>query len=542
MASSKVITNPQEGINRGVNIVADAVEATLGAKGLSVGIAKTTHQGEIYERTILVDGVSVARAINLKDEAENFSAQILIEAARKQVSAVGDGTSVTISLARAIIKQASPIIAAGEHPQTLRPGLEAGVEKLLTEIKKISKPVTKLDDLIRVATISAKDPILGKLIGETVHTIGENGIVTAEESKSTETTVDHKKGMQLDKGWRHEVFVTNPERMEASLDLPYLLITDKTLTSLVPLTNLLNEFAPKAKKLVIIAPDISGDALTNLAINKARNTLLPLCIQAPSFGKTQKDILQDIAILTGARFISEDLGDEFEKVTMKDLGQCESVTATQTESIIAGGLGKKKEIAERASAIKKRLEEGQSEFDTMRLKERLGKLAAGVAVIHVGGHTEIEMKERRERAIDGIKATQAAMKEGIVPGGEIIYLAAREVLDQSILAEKILYKALERPFRCLVENAGYDGGRELQKLFEDNRILGVQDKKYHFEIGLNVENGMNINMVTAGIIDPTAVPLNALSNALSVAIQLITCKTIIIPDDEKDTMSQLQQA
>ncbi len=528
---SKVLFTPQDKLMAGVNTVADAVELTLGPRGNNVGIAKTNPRGEVYDRTILHDGVSVSLAIHLKDEAENFGAQTLIEASRKQRDSVGDGTSVTICLARAIMKQASPIIAAGTNPQELRPGLEKGIEKLQTALTKISQPITTLKDMTRVATISAEDETLGKLIAQTVEKVGVDGIVTAEESKSSETTVDHQTGMQLDHGYYHELFVTNPDRMEATLEHPYILVTDKPITSLVPLAPFLNDFVAKAKKLVIIAPDISRDALGLFIQNKLEGKMLPLCIKAPSFGQDQKDKLQDIAVLTGARFITEDAGHEFEKVTMADLGKCQSITASKTETIMAGGMGKKSLIAERVALIKKTLENPETEFAKMKLQERLGKLTSGVAVIHVGGHTEIEMKERRERVIDGIAATKAAMREGIVPGGEIVYLTIREVLNQSILAEKILYKALEQPFRRLVENAGYDGGELLAKLADSTTP----------NAGYDVTKGEFRNMIFAGIIDPTAVPKNALNNAASVSIQLLTTKALILPDDAKDTsLPQLQ--
>jgi chaperonin GroEL len=533
---TRIIHTPLEKTMRGVNAVADVVEVTLGPGGNNVGIAKTNPRGEIYERTIIHDGVNVARAVDLKDEAENFGAQVLVEAARKTVDVVGDGTTATICLARAIMKQAAPIIAAGENAQVLQPGLNKGIAKLLVELEKHTTPVKGLEDLIKVATISAEDEYLGKMIGKTLHGVGVDGVVTAEESKSIETTVDHQKGMQIDKGWYHEFFVTNPDRMEATLEHPYILVTDKPINSLVPLAPMLNEFITKAKKLVIISPEISRDALGLFVQNKLEGKMLPLCIKAPSFGKNQKDILQDIAILTGATFITEDAAMELEQVTMKDLGKCESITSTKTDTIIAGGMGKKKLINDRIASIKKGMEEQTSDFDRLKHQERLGKLTNGVVVIHVGGHTEIEMKERRERVIDGIAATKAAMKHGIVPGGETIYLTIREVLDQSILAEKILYKALEQPFRRLVENAGYDGGEKLAGITHQ-----IREGKYKEKTVFHVILGAWCNYESFGIIDPAAVPINALQNGNSVACKLLTMAATIIPDDEKDSLPQLQQ-
>lgn len=526
MRDTKVIKNPQEGIKIGVDTVADAVETTLGVKGLSVGISKVDPRGDIYERIIIVDGVSVAKAINLKDEAENFSAQVLIEAAKKQVDAVGDGTSVTISLARAIMKQAAPIIAAGEHPQTIKAGLEKGVEKLLAILEKQAKPIKTEQDLIQIATISTKDEQLGKLIGQIIYKIGVDGVITAEESKEQETTIDHQTGLQLDHGWYREWFMTNPERMEAVIDNPYILVTDKPITSLVPLTNLLNDLLKKSKKLVVISPDISLDALALFIQNKIENKLLPLCIKAPGFGDNQKAQLADIAIMTGATYISEDAGYEFENLTIKDLGRAEVVTALKDSSIIAGGKGDKVEIKKRIESLKLQIKEKSgSEFEDLKKRERLGKLTNGVVIVHVGGQTEIEMKERRERVIDGIKASQAALRDGIVPGGEIVYLDIRQVLDQSILSEKILYNALERPFICLVENAGYNGGQMLSKI-EGTKILPIE------AWGIDLNTGTLENLWNQGIIDPAAVPINALKNALSVSCQLLTTKMLIIPDRE----------
>lgn len=530
MNDNKVNFNPTEKIMQGVNIVADAVETTLGAKGLSVGISKTDPRGGIYDRLIVVDGVTVASSINLKDEEVNFSAQIMIEAAKKQRDSVGDGTSVTISLARAILKQAAPLIAAGEHPQTLKGGLERGVEKLLEALTKQAKPIKTEEDLIKVATISTKDEVLGKLIGEIVYKIGVDGVITAEESKEQETTVEHQTGLQLDHGWYREWFVTNPERMEAVIDNPYILVTDKPITSITPLTPLLNELVKKSKKIVVISPDISLEALAMFIQNKIENKLLPLCIKAPSFGDNQKAQLADIAAMTGATYISEDAGYEFENLTIKDLGRAEVVSATKDETIIAGGKGDKEEIAKRVASIKLTIKEKSgSEFEDLKRKERLGKMTNGVVVVHVGGQTEIEMKERRERVIDGIQAAKAALKNGIVPGGEIVYLEARQALNQSVAAEKILYKALERPFICLVENAGYNGGQLLERIGE-----AKYDRIHPFEnAGIDVMDGAVCNMLQIGVLDPAAVPINALKNALSVSTQLLTTKVLIIPDIDK---------
>lgn len=569
MNDTKVIINPQEGIIIGVNTVADVVETTLGAKGLSVGISKLDPRGAIYDRVIVVDGVTVAKAINLKDEAQNFSAQILIEAAKKQVDAVGDGTSVTISLARAILKQAAPLVAAGEHPQTIKAGLENGVTKLLEALKKQAKPIKTEEDLVRIATISTKDEMLGKLIGEIVYKIGLDGVITAEASKEQDTRIDHQTGLQLDHGWYREWFVTNPERMESVIENPYILVTDKPIVSLIPLTPLLNELVKKSKKIVVISPDISLDALAMFIQNKIENKLLPLCIKAPGFGDNQKAQLADIAVMTGATYVSEDAGYEFENLTIKDLGRADLVSATKDETIIAGGKGKKEEIDKRIASIKATMKEKSgSDFEDLKRKERLGKMTSGVVIVHVGGQTEIEMKERRERVIDGIQAAKAALRDGIVPGGEIVYLSAREALDRSIAAERILYKALERPFICLVENAGYNGGQMLERIIrptgkyifnkesgitpQDVAMIDLHDPEQMIIVngkpedqvkfipekkknaGIDVQTGEIVDMLKEGILDPAAVPINALMNALSVSCQLLTTKVLIIPDNDKE--------
>jgi chaperonin GroEL len=531
----KAITGEEcrKNLLEGVNIMGDTVGSTLGARGTNVGYVKLTPQGEVYARSINHDGVSVAESINLKDEAINFSAQILKEAAQKQRDAVGDGTTAVIVLAQAIINECFKIIGSGTNPMSLINGLNKGKDLIVSELKKQAIPVSGIKDLIRVASISARDEELGKIIAETLQKVGKDGVVTAEESKSEETTAEIQKGMQLDRGWLHPFFITNPQRMEALLENAYFLITDQPITSFIKIQNLLGEFVKQSKIIVIISPEIGGDVTPLLLKNKyENNSILPLCIQAPSMGEDQKNILQDLAILTDAKFISEEKGDKLEDIKVDDLGFAEYICSTKEDTIITGGRGTKEDIKKRAQAIKKQMDELDEGFDKERMKARYGKLTDGVAVIRVGGNTEIEMKGRRERVIDSIAATRAAMRTGIVPGGEVVYLEARKALQAFIspidlpgksdfnpLTNKILYQALYIPFQKLITNAGFD---------EVEIALAMNNKSK--EVGIDVTDGQVKNLIKAGIIDPVEVSVEAIKNAISVAIEIVTTRNIIVPD------------
>lgn len=507
-------------LQRGVNTIADAVGSTLGPRGQNVAIAKfIPNTGEIYERIVVHDGVTVAKSIDLPDEYENMGAQLLKEASQKQVDKVGDGTTAVMILARAIINECMGLVAAGVNPMSVREGLENQVDKLTLKLKKMAVPIKGFEEMKHIATVSSEDEDLGELVAKTLQKVGEEGVVTVEESKGPITTVEHQTGMQLDQGYLNPLFVTNPQRMEATLENTYILITDKSITTLVELASFFEEFVGTTNKnLVIISPDISGEALPLLIQNKLAGKLNTLCIKAPSFGQDQKNILQDIAIMTGGKFITEDAGYQFKDLTVDDLGFAEYVTATKSETIIVKGRGDKDEVAERVASIKKAMDEETQEFDRERMRARLGKLTNGVAVIRVGGMTEVEMKERRERVLDAVAATRAAMQEGIVAGGEIVYLHLRKFLGKD-QASRILKKALYEPFKMLITNA------DIGEVEASAMMLLHPEPSY----GIDVTDGKVKDMIQAGIVDPVLVPLYALQNALSVAIQIITTGSVIIP-------------
>lgn len=523
MDKTRVISGieAQNAILDGVNGMADPVKSTLGPKGSNFGTTKSS-KGEVFERKTLHDGVSVARSIDFLDEKINFSAQIIKEASQNQVDAVGDGTTVVMIIAQAIINEAMQLVASGVHRMSLRKGLEESTELLVKELETMATPVKDKKELEFVATISANDAELGGYIAEAFTTVGVDGVVTCEESKSPETTLEVQEGMQLDKGYMNEWFRTSQEREEAVLENAYFLITDKPITSLVEFSAFFEAFTKLSKNLVVISPDISGEALPLFIQNKMQGKLLTICIQAPSFGEDQKNILQDIAVLTDGKFISQDAGYQFQDLTIDDLGFAESITATKNDTIIVGGRGTKKALNQRIASIKKSMQTvdtgDKSDFDRERMKSRLGKLTNGVAIIRVGGQTEIEMKERRERVLDSIGATRAAMEKGIVAGGEIVYLHIRKLLKDTI-TDRILYKALYEPFKTLITNAD---------LSEIDMALALNGKSKDF--GIDVVDGEAKDMIKAGIVDPVLVSMNAIKNAVSVAVQLITTKSFTVPD------------
>jgi len=527
---SKILfdTDARDKIMEGVNILTEAVSMTLGPRGRNVGFCRGDQKGNIFGRDIVHDGVSVARAIELSDEFQNFGAQVVKEAAQKQVDACGDGTTCVVILAQAILQECIQITSTGVNPMGLRKGLEEGVDRLIKELDKHAKPIKTLAEQIQIATISAGDKELGELVGKTLHDIGVDGVVTIEESKSSETTVVRQQGLQFDKGYYHPLFMTDPKEMIAVAENTYVLVTDKDITSLEDMSTLLEAIAGRGATLTIISPNVGGEALPLLIQNKLAGKLLTLAIQAPSFGQNQKNVLQDIALLTDAKFITQDAGHELKDVVMGDLGFAEHITSTKNETIIVGGRGSKKTLSDRVKSIKKQMETEDNEFDQMKLKERYAKLTNGVAVINVGGHTEIEMKERKERVDDSVHATKAAMEKGIVVGGETIFLKIREMLGDSI-TDKILYRALEKPFNKLVENAGLDAGQLRE------RLLSYPD----LNMGIDVMDSKLKDLMKAGIIDPLLVPQRALYNALSVSIALLTTGALIVPELKEDALPKL---
>ena len=521
----------REKLLAGVNKAADVVGSTLGPLGRNVAMEQFVPTGELYaEPKVIHDGVSVAKGVDLPDFVENVGATLIKQASQKQVDEVGDGTTVVMILAQAIINECMQLVNAGVNPMSLRKGLEEGSDLLVKELEKLAIPIKSLKDMEFVATVSAGDPKIGKLIAETYQKVGKDGVITVEESKAPEQiSVEIQEGMQIDKGYLSPYFVTNPERMEAVLENAYFLITDKEITNFTELIPFLEEFVKLSKNLVVISPNIGGEAFPSFVQNKIQGKIFSLCVQAPSFGEDQKNILQDIAVLTDGVFLSKDAGFDLSKLTTDDLGFAESITSTKSASIIVGGRGTKKAVAQRVSEIKKAMEDVDlSDFDRERMRARIGKLTNGVAVIRAGGQTEVEMKERRERVLDSKEATKAAMEKGIVPGGEIVYLHIKKLLGDSI-TDKVLSKALYKPFQKLITNAG---------LSEVDMALALNGKGQNY--GVDVTTGEVKDMIKAGIVDPVLVGINAIKNAVSVAIQIITTDNVIVRDKD-DVMSRLQK-
>lgn len=515
---------PREKLLRGVDIMADAVSATLGPVSSSVAIAKANYKGDIYERIVLKDGVSVARAIDLEDEDENMGAQLLKEASQKQVDAVGDGTTVVMVLAQAIIHECFTLIASGVNGMGLRKGLEAGQKTLLAELTSKGTKITGSSQTKYIATISAEDETLGALVSDALAKQGVDGIIAVEESKNTETVTEYQKGMQLDRGFVHQYFVTNPNRMEAVLEDARVLVTDMPINSLVPLEKILNAVATSDKKLVIFAPDFDTEALGLLVNAKMEGKLLPLCVKVQAYLQHEKECLQDIGVLVGAKVISADAGHKFTDATVEWLGKAQNITADKNQTVIVGGGGKSEDIDLRATSIKNQIDISE-EFEKVKQEERLAKLTTGVCVIRVGGVTEIEMKERRERVLDAVAATKAALKTGIVPGGETIYLRLREALHpEKSMTDGILYRALEKPITKLLSNAGLDSGAYIEKL----RALDGKIDNVGIDV-TSLEPGVCKDMIQVGIIDPLAVPYNAIINAISVATQIVASNVVITP-------------
>lgn len=505
----------QEKIQIGAKTLTDAVSSTLGPAGRNVAITFANERGE-YGSIIVHDGVTVAKAIDLVDPFENIGARFLKESARKQVDSVGDGTTVTTLLGYSILSEINALVAAGHNPMLLRRGIEKAIKEMITEVKALAIPVKTLEQKKQVATVSAQDEELGNLIAEVIDDMGEDGLVVVEESTNDKTSVTKQAGFQIDKGWARPDFMTNPDRGEATIEAPYILVTDGMFNDLEPIKALLQQLATDRKKLVIIAPQFGVQAAGAMIDNKMRGVLPCLLIEAPSFGQNQKDVLQDIAIFTKAKFFADDTGLKLEDATLADLGRCEYVKSTQNETIFAGGIAKKEEIDIRIKELKNQLELTVLEFDQDKIKERIARLTSGVSVIKVGGSTEVEMKERLERVKDSVAATKAAVRSGIVPGGEVVYLNIRKKLDQKDFAQNIVYKALYQPFKKLLNNAAMNDGEWYEKLNHAAKNSGI-----------NVVTQEITDMIKAGIIDPSEVSCEALANACSTAIILSTTGYIV---------------
>ncbi|MBF8280894.1 MAG: groEL [Candidatus Magasanikbacteria bacterium] len=521
-------------LKHGVDKLANAVKVTLGPKGRNVVLDKG------YGSPIITkDGVTVAKEIDLEDKVEAIGADIVKEVASKTNDVAGDGTTTATVLAQAIIAEGLKNVTAGTNPLAIRRGIEKGVEAVVNFLKtSVSKPVGG-EDIAHVASIAANDAEIGKTIAEAMQKVGENGVITVEESQTFGVTTDVVQGMRFDKGYSSPYMITNPERMEAEYaDVP-ILITDKKISSVQDMLPLLEKIAQSGRKeIVIIAEEVDGEALATLIVNKLRGTFNALAIKAPGFGDRRKEILQDIAVLTGGRVITEEVGLKLEAAALDDLGRAAKITATKDYTTIVGGNGDKQKVAERVSQIKKLIEQTDSDFDREKLEERLAKLAGGVGIIKVGAATETEMKEKKHRIEDAVAATKAAVEEGIVPGGGVALLRARDVLKtvqvgaEEAREEKvgldILARALEEPIRQIAENAGKDGA-VVVNIVEDNfKKDGIVD------YGFNAATGTFMRMYDAGIIDPTKVVRSALQNAASAAAMLLTTEAVVTDVPKKD--------
>ena len=515
----------------GVSIVAKAVITTLGPKGRNVALDKKWGAP-----TVVHDGVTVAKEIELQDPFENMGAQLAKEAADKTNDNAGDGTTTATVLTYEIVSAGLKNITAGANPMILRKGVEEAGKAIEEELKKQAKDVKNQEEITQVATISAGDDQIGSRIAEALQKVGKDGVVTVEEGKGLEMSIEYTEGMEFDKGYASAYFVTDPSRMEAEISSPYILITDKKISSIQDLVPFLEGFVKVSKNLVIIADDIEGEALATLVVNKLRGIVNVLAVKAPGFGDRRKAMLEDIAILTGGTVISEDTGRKLENITVEDCGKADKVWANADITRIIGGKGEKKQMTARVAQIRREIENTDSDFDKEKLQERLAKLTGGVAVINVGAATEVEMKEKKERVNDAVSATKAAIEEGIVPGGGVALLRARKALNalkKSLKSEdeqtgiEILYKALEKPMLWIAKNAGVDAGWVV-KTVENN-----PDKNYGFNAATN-DFG---NMIKFGIVDPVKVTRMALKNAISIGTMILTTEALITDIPEKKETS-----
>lgn len=509
----------------GVDKLANTVKVTLGPKGRNVILDK-----KFGSPLITNDGVSIAREIELEDPYENMGAQLVKEVATKTNDVAGDGTTTATLLAQAIIREGLKNVTAGANPILIRSGIRKAVDVAVEEIKNISKPVAGKEDIARVAAISAADEEIGTLISDAMEKVGNEGVITVEESKSMGTELDVVEGMQFDRGYVSPYMATDTEKMEALLDNPLILITDKKITNIQEILPILEQIVQNGRKLLIIAEDVEGEAMATLVVNKLRGTFNCVAVKAPGFGDRRKEMLQDIAVLTGGEFISEELGRDLKEVTLDMLGQAESVKVTKENTTIVNGKGEKSLIKERINQIKTQIEETSSEFDKEKLQERLAKLSGGVAVIKVGAATETELKERKLRIEDALAATKAAVEEGIVPGGGTAYVNAinkvaelTSEVDDTQVGINIIVKALEEPMRQIAINAGLEGSVIIEKV-----------KYSEAGIGYDALNDKYVNMLQAGIVDPTKVTRSALQNAASVASTFLTTEAAVVDIPQKE--------
>lgn len=525
MAAKQLLFNEEAraALKRGVDILANAVKVTMGPKGRNVVLDRGYGSP-----TITKDGVSVAKEIELEDKFENLGAELVKEVASKTNDVAGDGTTTATVLAQAILSEGLRNVTAGSSPLAIRRGIEKAVETIVAELKNISQPVAG-DVIQQVASISANDAAIGAIIAKAIKEVGENGVITVEEGQSFGIETEVVKGMRIDKGYVSHYMITNAERMEAEYADVSVLITDKKISSIQEILPLLEKVAQSGRKdLVIVAEDVDSEALATLVVNKMRGTFNVLAIKAPGFGDRRKDMLQDIATLTGGRVITEEVGLKLDNTELSDLGRARKVVATKETTIFVDGAGEASAVADRVAQIKKLIDQTESEFDREKLQERLAKLAGGVAVIKVGAATETEMKEVKDRIKDAVEATKAAIEEGIVAGGGVALVRAREVLsglklvgDEQIGAN-IIRRAVEEPMRQIAENAGHDGA-----------VVVEEVKKLAGAMGYNAATDVYEDMLKAGIVDPTKVTRSALQNAASIAALLLTTEAIITEKPKK---------
>ena len=511
-------------IKRGADQLADAVKVTLGPRGRNVVIDK-----KFGSPTSTKDGVTVAKEVELDDHFENMGAQMLNEVASKTSDVAGDGTTTATVLAQAILREGLKNVTAGANPIDLKRGIDSAVERVAEELKRLSKPVRDKREIAQVGTISANsDPTIGDHIAEAMDKVGKDGVITVEEAKSMETSLDIVEGMQFDRGYLSPYFVTNPDRMECILDEPYLLYHEKKISNMRDLLPLLEKIAKMGKPLLIVADEVEGEALATLVVNKLRGTLQCASVKAPGFGDRRKAMLEDMSILTGGKVISEDLGIKLENVTLEDLGQAKRITIDKDNTTIVEGKGKAKDIEGRVKQIRNQIEETTSDYDREKLQERLAKLVGGVAVINVGAATEAEMKEKKARVEDALNATRAAVEEGVVPGGGVALLRCQKVIDALQLkgdrkvGAQILRRAVEEPLRQIAINAGAEGSVVVQKVLAEKGNIGFNATTLEYE-----------DMVKAGIIDPTKVVRSAIQNAASVAGLMLTTECVISDKPEE---------
>jgi chaperonin GroEL len=511
-------------ILRGVNILADAVKVTLGPKGRNVILEKS-----FGSPTVTKDGVTVAKEIDLEDKFENMGAQMVKEVASKTSDTAGDGTTTATVLAQAIYREGSKVVAAGANPMDVKRGIDLAVEEVIKELKKLTKPTKDPKEISQVGTISANnDETIGNIIAEAMNKVGKEGVITVEEAKGMETTLDVVEGMQFDRGYLSPYFVTDPEKMEAVLDDVYILLDEKKISNMKDMLPILEQIAKMGKPLLVVAEDVEGEALATLVVNKLRGTLKCCSVKAPGFGDRRKAMLEDIAILTGGKVISEDIGIKLENVKMNDLGRAKRITIDKDNTTIVDGAGDKDDIEARVKQIRVQIEETTSDYDREKLQERLAKIIGGVAVINVGAATETEMKEKKARVEDALNATRAAVEEGIVPGGGVAYLRCLPSLEKLKLegdkkiGVDLVKRALEEPIRQIANNAGQEGSVVTEKVKSEKGAYGFDAAKDEYN-----------DMIKAGIIDPTKVVRLALQNAASVASLMITTEALVAEKPEK---------